>query len=477
MILSRSLLLLLLGGSASFASSLAVYQDQTIYTTMPKENYIGFAQGIKAKCGGNTVPLSILSSCPENKRLCKLLSTVKSSEQELRVVQSNIKVLNQLISLPKPTSFDADNFIETARQVGEEQAKLSQKEAMLNKEVMIKQRDFQKQAPTRQAVQTVKTCKKALELTIPRGYIFFSTNYEADIEAKEITVTQNLSIVNRSGIDIEADRAMFYYRSAHQYVNPLHFNPWIVSKYVPAPKRVYKSKKMMNGKEVMLDMAMVAEESVSGSRQSAAPVASYEDAREYKIKDLTLPSTGVPLDVQVLQWKAPLECEVRAYPYANSKAFQVCSFKPKFQIDSNKWKIKEGEKVINENATGEYYHGKYDLYTTVEEDIKILRKPIVQKERETGIFGGTARKKDGFVLTLTNKSDRSKTLTLVDRIPASTTDEIKVKLLSVNSDKKIDYKMLKNGKIEMKIILGANETKKIEVLFEISYDKELKINY
>ncbi len=113
----------------------------------------------------------------------------------------------------------------------------------------------------------------------------------------------------------------------------------------------------------------------------------------------------------------------------------------------------------------------------MEEDIKILRKPIVQKERETGIFGGTARKKDGFVLTLTNKSDRSKTLTLVDRIPASTTDEIKVKLLSINFDKKIDYKMLKNGKIEMKIILGANETKKIEVLFEISYDKELKINY
>jgi len=136
MILSRSLLLLLLGGSASFASSLAVYQDQTIYNTMPKENYIGFAQGLKAKCEGNTLALSTMSACPEDKRLCKLLSTVKSAEQELRAVRSNIKVLNQLISLPKPTSFDAGNFIETARQIGEEQAKLSQKDAMLNQVVI-----------------------------------------------------------------------------------------------------------------------------------------------------------------------------------------------------------------------------------------------------------------------------------------------------------------------------------------------------
>ena len=61
--------------------------------------------------------------------------------------------------------------------------------------------------------------------------------------------------------------------------------------------------------------------------------------------------------------------------------------------------------MINENAVGEYRDGKYDLYTKVEEDIKIVRKPIVNKERETGIFGGTARKKDGFTLTL-NKQIR-----------------------------------------------------------------------
>jgi hypothetical protein len=37
--------------------------------------------------------------------------------------------------------------------------------------------------------------------------------------------------------------------------------------------------------------------------------------------------------------------------------------------------------------------------------------------------------------------------------------------------------MLKDGKIEMKLGFAPNETKKIEVLFEISYDKALKVNY
>ena len=68
-------------------------------------------------------------------------------------------------------------------------------------------------------------------------------------------------------------------------------------------------------------------------------------------------------------------------------------------------------------------------------------------------------------------------LTLTDRIPTSTTDEIKVKLLEIRSDKKVAYKMLKDGKIEMNVSLAPQERKKIEVLFELSYDKDMKVNY
>ncbi len=477
MTLSRSLSILFLSGSMAYASSLAVYQDKTFYTYTSQSNFIGFGQGVKAKCEGRTFELFSSSTCPSEERLCRLLTGLKDTEQKLRSVQANQKVLAQLISLPQPTTYDANAWIESARSIGKEQSRLTTKEKLLVDENRLQQIAFRKQAPKKQALKSTKVCADEIELSIPYGYVSFSTHYEADIlNDKEVTVTQNLSIINRSGIDIEAKSAMFFYRRAHQYVEPVHFNPWIVSKYVPKQKKEYKRAK---AKALRMDMAMVAEESVSDSALMAIPVpaASYEDTREYKIKNLILPSTGVPVDIKVLTWNAAMNCELRAFPYRNSKAFQVCSFQPKYQIDNNSWKIKSGNEMINENAVGEYRDKRYNIYTQVDEDINILRTAIVQKERKTGIFGGTARKKDGFDIVLTNKSDNAKTLILTERIPTASTDEIKVKLLSITSNNKVNYTLKKEGEIEMKINLTANESKEIKVLFEISYDKDLKVNY
>ena len=475
MTLSKTLIGLFISGGLSYASSLAVYQDNTFYSYTPSSNFIGFTKGVSVKCDGSILSIVPMDICPEDDRLCKISNSLDDIKQDILVNDANSKVLEKFISLPQPNEIDALAWIASAKLIGEEQATLLSAKEALTKSFKQKERLFRKQAPYKVAKETVNLCEKELSLTLPYGYVSFSTLYEANIEEKELTVTQKLSIVNRSGIDIEADTAMFYYRSANQYVNPMHFSPWIVSKYVPRPKRAYKKARI--NAAPMMELSMVADSEMGGDIVPVAPVAHYEDAREYKINNLILPSTGIALDVDVISWKVPLECEVRAYPYINTKAFHMCSFTPKYQIDSNSWKVKSGTEVINERAVGEYRKGKYNIYTKVEEDIQILRKPIVKKERKTGIFGGTARKQDGFTLTLTNKSNKVKELTLIERIPTSTTTEIKSKILSINSKSKVDYKMLKDGEIEMHIMLNANETQKIDVLFEISYDKDLKVNY
>ena len=472
--LSTTLNLFLMAGTMAYSSSLSVYQNQTTYTYQPDSSYIGLTQNVKAKCDGNSMGLHVILTCPRDKRLCKELDALKKTEQKLNSIKANTKVLEQLITLPQPTSFDADEWIKSARIVGKEQARLYEETKVGTEELTLKLKALQKQAPSKRVLISDAICKNEMELTLPNGYVSFSTSYEANIvDEKEIQVTQYLSIVNRSGIDIEADSAIFYYRSANPYVRPINFYPWVVSKYEPRPKRRMMKKALSNAR--MADAPLM--EAAMALPPQSKPVASYIDAREYQINNLDLPSTGVPVNVQVTSWSTSVQCEIQAYPYADTGAFQVCSFEPKQQIDSNVWKVKEGKATINENARGVYREGIYKLYTKKEEDIKILRKPIVQKERETGIFGGTARKKDGFILILTNKSSKSKTLTLTDRIPTSTTDEIKVKLLEIRSDKKVAYKMLKDGKIEMNVSLAPQERKKIEVLFELSYDKDMKVNY
>jgi len=472
---STKLALLLLGSGIAYSSSLSVYQDKTIYSYSAKSTFIGLIKNVKAKCDGNSMNFKTILTCPEDKRLCKDLISLKETEQKLNSIKANSKVLEQLITLPQPTSFDANSWITSAKIVGEEQAKLFEEAKNSTEELRLKERAFQKQAPSKNILTSSEICSNDMELTLPYGYVTFSTSYEADIKnGKEVKVTQYISLKNRSGVDIEADTAMFYYHSANQYVRAIHFNPWIVAKYELRQKRVVPKRAMLQKLKMSSSRDMADEVSMV---TSPVPVASYIDAREYKIDNLTLPSTGLPIDVQVTSWSSALTCEIKAYPYFNSRAFKVCSFVPKQQIDSNTWKVKSDKVTINENAMGEYRNGKYNIYTEVEEDIKIIRKHIVKKERETGIFGGTARKKDGFLLTVTNKSNKNKIVTLIDRIPTSTTDEIKVKLLKVKSNKKVNYKILKDGKIEMKITLAANETKKIEVIFEISYDKDLKISY
>ncbi len=469
--LSKTCAMLILTGSLGCASSLAVYQDSAKYTFQPKKSFIGFAKGVEAKCKGEAISLKASSICPEDDRLCQELTALEETTQKLKATQANINILNSLVSLPRPASFDAVSQIESAKIIGIEQAKLSLAEAALTQEVALQLEDFERQAPTLNALSIRQSCQEELELTVPYGQLSFLSFYEADItDKKSVTVTQYLSITNKSGIDMQADDAMFFYRPAHRYIQPIHFSPWIVSKYEAQPISDYRKEK--RSVAMQDEMAMVVMPAVM-----SAPVAKYLNAREYQIKDLSLPSTGMPVDVKVTQWEAPLECDIRVYPYRDTTAFHTCTFEPKLQIDNNQWKVKTAQSIINDKAVGEYRKGKYTLYTQVELELEIERKSIVKKEKTTGVFGGTARKKDGFSISVTNKSDKPKTVTVTERIPTSTTEEIEVKLLEVKSDKKINYKLLKDGKIEMKLTLAAYENKNIEVLFEISYDKDLKVSY
>jgi hypothetical protein len=472
MLYIRPLAVLLCAGSLTYAATLDVYQDKSFYHYHPSHTFVGFAKGIQAQCADKRVRLERTLSCPDDQRLCQLSKERKDVEEKVMAVRFDRQALEALISLPQPTVYDAKAAIAAAREIGKEQAQLERQEKRYATYLDLLKQKFSRQASSDIPLALSRKCEEELTLTIPGGLITFDTNYEGEIrDNKEIRVTQSLSVSNRSGIDIEAKRASFHYSRARSYVNPLHFAPWIVSKYVPVPKRVYK-KSMMRAAPI--EMAMDAEAMVASP---AANAVSYEDAREYRVTGLTLPSTGEPLDLQLLQWKAPLHCQLRAYPYLSTQAIEVCTFKPKYQIEKNRWKIKEGGKMINENAIGEYKNGVYELYLRSDPDIQIRRHPIVKKERETGIFGGTMRKKDGFVLEVTNKSDKSKRLKIVERIPTSTTDEIKVKLLDVKSDTKVAYRLGKEGKIEITLDLKAHAHKKIKILFELSYDKDVKVNY
>ena len=447
------------------ASTLSVYQDRSIYSYLPATEFIGLTKNITAKCEGASVPLQVLQTCPSSQRLCsELYGKIETAEAQLHENSLETKLLDKLVILPKPDSFDAPKAIAAAKAVAKEQTRLFKEKEKLTQQIKQLKAELSRQTRASIPVGLKYPCKSMLSVEMPYGYISFETEYTATLLSdSQIEVKQNLAIRNRSGIDIEAQQASFFHRPSMQYLRPVHFRPWVVREGQPMPQRG------------MLRKTMVANDMAAATPAPAAPMqAHYEQSREYTVKNLKLPSDGLKKKVPVMQWSAAAKCQTELYAYQNPHAYKVCSFTPKFQIEQHNWKVYQNGEIINEKALGEYADGRYKLYISNDQDIDVQRKPVVDKEKESGIFGGTIRKKDGFELTVTNKSNQPKTVHVTERIPTSATDKIKVRLLSVSGN---SYQLLKDGKIEMKVSLPPKSHKRIEVLFEISYDKDLKVMY
>jgi len=462
--------ILLLGANFLFGANLELYQDQAIYKYESNSTFIGFSKGIKATCKDKNLELVYKLKCPNN-RLCKFYNNINNKQLFLNKIKENIQTINILISNRKIDSFDANMLLKNAQIIAQEKSTLKNKELKIKKVLQLQNQEFRKIITAKEPLHLTKKCNGEIKLLIPYSYLNFRVVYEANINNKEITIKQNLSILNRSGIDIKVKDAKFYYRNLNEYIEPINFTPWIVKEL--KNRILYKKTKRLDYDNMALNTKgspKIAEQAIA-----PAPIGKYNDAREYSIKNLLLPTSNKPTKVKILEYKSNVDCKLKSYSYRNTNVFYICTFKPKFQIDTNSWQVKESNKLINKDAIGRYQNRYYELYTKIDKDILIKRKRVVAKENQSGIFGGTKRQKDGFLLNIINKSKKSKKIQIIERIPTSNTNKIEVKLLSVS--KGVNYILKKDGKITINLELKPKENKKIEILFEISYNKDLKIIY
>jgi len=456
------------------AKELEIYQDQAIYKVKQNGKYIGFFKGGNVSCNSEDVEIISSFKCSEENHICKLYNKIDTTSFNIDEALENIKTIEAFVSSKSSSIIDANKILESAKVIAKEKSSLNKKLLNLKKELSLLNSQFSKITTSKEPQYLKEPCSGELKITIPSKYINFSPIYEANIlDNKQVEVTQKVAINNRSGIDIDAKELKLYYRPLREYIYPINFRPWIVSELKPMPRVMYKSAK---AKVASDGFGFGSEASgMGGDIAPVEPVGIYNDAREYIVKNLKLPSSAQSKKVNILEYKSDISCGLRVYPKSDLRVFKICFFKPKYQIDKNSWIIKENGKLINKKGIGRYKDGNYLLYVNSDRDIVVKRKKIVNKERKSGIFGGSKKVVDGYKITIINKSNKSKTLKVIDAIPTSTTDKIEVKLLSIKP--KIDYKLLKNGKIEIELNLKPNEHKSIEVMFELSYDKDLKVSY
>ncbi len=449
-------------------SSLEIYRDGVRYRYIPVDDYVGFVRGASARCGERELELLTRSDCPEAKRLCKERKALGELRESLEGVRGALERLRQWSSALKPNDVDAEKWIASAEKVGRKMAEWRTRLSALKLNLEGEERRFRRQVSSEEPRFLAGRCKEDLELSLPAGLVDVRILNEAELGEKELSVSRYLGLRNHSGVDLSAKEARIYARDARRSYRPIRFRPWVVRPRSKTPiKRLMRS-----ASPTVARMSPEAE-------TAPAPVVEKLQrlgARSYRVGKLDLPSTGEEIRVSIERYRVPMNCEELSYPWRDLSIYRACRFTPRTPIVSDRWILKKGRRILSERAYGEYAEGKYLLYVDRDETVRLRREPLLEKERSSGIFGGMIRRKDGYRLIFDNTSDREKRLKIVERIPRSTTDKIRVKLLKVEGAKRESLDS-ENGKLVLQVLLAPHEHKVVTVRFELSYDKDLAVRY
>lgn len=452
--------------AVSEASSLDIYRDKSIYRYIPTDRYIGFVSNIEAECSGNKMATFSSSECGKDSYLCKEYKSISKLQKSLIESSYKIKRLNTILDRLSLNTLDAKKLIDATNTLSKEYANTKDRERIEILSLQQHKKRFDSITTSAYPLYLESDCKKELEIKMPSSYITAKFIQRASIiGGNTIEINRLISLKNRSGIDIVAKRANIHFQSYTKNGYIPHFSPWLLS---PNRKMLYRANKKS------LSPMPTAMPNITAYDSATIGDTTKKGFRDYSISGLVLPSDGKEYEQKIYTEKVPVECQETAYSYISSTVYNICSFKSSTPIEDNRWEIitPTGSKIYTE---GRYESGKYLLNVGIDESITLRRERIPSKDRKSGFFGSDIKRTDGYTITLTNRTKESKNLTIIDRIPYSKSDKIRVTLDSVTgADSK---KLGKYGKLTLKINLKAMQSRTIRVLFSLRYDKKLHINY
>jgi len=457
---------LLCGTSAM--GSLEIYKDGVKYRYVPVDDYVGFVRGASATCGEREISLLTRQKCPEAKRLCRESKEIETLRWELESLRDSLAMMNSWVTAAKFSDVDAAKWLSAAEKMGKQQAEWRRKEDAAAVELKSGEKHFQRQVSSDEPRFLSRLCKEELELTLPPGLIDTRLVNVAELGAEKIRITHYLSLRNHSGVDISSKDARIYARNFHRNLRPVHFHPWVIRPVSPEAIS-------LRGAKGKAGMRVPEREMRTAAPAPAVSTPQRLGYRDYAVGKIELPSTGEEVRVRIGGYEVARKCEEISYPWRSGIVYVACRFAPKTAVESDRWILKKGRRLVSENAHGEYCRGKYLLFVDRDDTVQIRRKRVVEKERSSGIFGGKIRKKDGYILELENRSQHQKTVKIIERVPDSTTEKIKVKLLKTEGA--IRESLDEEGRLVMQVVLAPREHKEVKVLFELTYDKGLKVRY
>lgn len=433
------------------ASSIDIYNNATIYRYIPTSKYLGFVSNISTKCALEPISTIKTFECDKDEYLCKEFKNITKLQHTLMEYKYKLKILNSVIDNINLNLLDANKIIENSSILAKEYVKYKTNSNLTTLRLKQLKDKFSSMTTSKYPTYLDKECKRELIVTMPASYISAKFIQRASFKDNNIIIERLISLRNRSGINIVAKRANIHFESYTKSINIPSFTPWILS---VGKKRVYhriKATSIPKGIKVTKNRF-----------------------RDYSISSLILPSNNKEYKIKINTTTLPTTCQKIAYTYISNSVHDICSFKSSSPIEDDRWEITtaDGSKIY---TYGKYQYDKYILDRGVDKSISITKEPIPKKDKKSGLFGSKRKITDGYIITITNRTNNKKSLTVIDRVPYSKSDKVEVSIDSITGvDKK---RVSKYGKLILKLNLKPMESRLVKVLFTITYDKNINIYY
>jgi uncharacterized protein (TIGR02231 family) len=165
-----------------------------------------------------------------------------------------------------------------------------------------------------------------------------------------------------------------------------------------------------------------------------------------------------------------------AVPKRNPVSFLVCKATADKELLGGSMNVHFGTRFVGKTFLKEKKAGEtFDLNLGADREVKIKREKIKDKVKET-FFGkferDTVVRTMAFKITAENLKDKALTMNIVDNIPVSRTDKIKVEDVKIRPEPTERNYQDKKGLLLWSFGLKPKEVKEIDISFVVSYPKD-----
>jgi uncharacterized protein (TIGR02231 family) len=439
-------------------------------------------------------------------KLRKLKASRKGLEDRKAMLKSKEKFLNSVIDFSKAqlpqdikTSFPKIEDLEKAlaflgtsfELIHKQKQALDDKIESIDKEIQVVEKELSSLTRTRhkekKAIEVLFNAKKDQQIRIQAIYLvknaFWKPLYKVDVplDLTAVNLTMFSRIRQKTGEDWQdVDLSV-------SNVIPLkgaglpELPSWILDIVRPVSREA-RNRHFGLSKKAAAPMASDAMEQMAAQEAMPEEEAKFVSTQkkelplsfEYQMpRKLTIESknkeTLLPLFTKTLKGKFLHY----AVPKTNPLSFLICKATVDKELLGGPVNVHFGTHFVGKTSLAEKKAGEtFDLNLGADREVKIKREKIKDKVKET-FFGkferDTVVRSMAFKITAENLKDKSLTISILDSIPVSRTDKIKVEDVKIEPEPTETHYQDKEGVLMWSFGLRPKEVKEIDISFVLSY--------